>query len=234
MVDVKEKVEKALELAGKKLDPADLEEYSKLYTPAISDAIDNLRLRPGFLEMGIKAMWPGARFVGYAATIALKEEKSFDESAVQGMMGLLGKVGRHRAVVMSMAGLNLAAGLGQITSMICQRLGVTGGVVDGPVRDLAQVHELKFPLFARGTIPSSIRGRMSLGALMEPISCGGVVVHPGDLVMGDINGVVVVPAAQIEDVLAEAKKIIQADAFWQKAMEQGRDPAEIERQVPLP
>jgi regulator of RNase E activity RraA len=75
---------------------------------------------------------------------------------------------------------------------------------------------------------------MSLGSLMEPISCGGVVVHPGDLVMGDINGVVVVPAAEIEDVLAEAKKIIQADAFWQKAIEQGRDPAEIERQVPLP
>jgi len=234
MVEVKEKMEKALELAGKKLDPAGLEEYSKLYTPAISDAIDNLHFRPGFLEMGIKAMWPGARFVGYAATIALKEEKSFDESAVQRMMGMLGKVGRHRAVVMSMSGLNLAAGLGQITSMICQRLGVTGGVVDGPVRDLAQVHELKFPLFARGTIPSSIRGRMSLGSLMEPISCGGVVVHPGDLVMGDINGVVVVPAARIEDVLAEAKKIISADAFWQKAMEQGRDPAEIERQVPLP
>ncbi len=234
MVDLKEKVEKALELAGRKLDPAYLDHYAKLYTPAVADALDNLKFRPGFLEMGIKPMWPGARFVGYAATIALKEEKSFDESAVQGMMGMLGKVGKHRAVVMSMSGLNIAAGLGQITSMICQRLGVTGGVVDGPVRDLVQVSQLKFPLFARGTIPSSIRGRMSLGSLMEPISCGGVVVQPGDLVMGDINGVVVVPAAEIEEVLAEAKKIIQADAFWQKAMEQGRDPAEIERQVPLP
>jgi len=234
MVDLKEKVEKALELAGKKLDPAGLADYAKLYTPAVSDALDNLGFRPGFMEMGIKPMWPGARFVGYAATISLKEEKTFDESAVQGMMGLLGKVGKHRAVVMSMAGLNIASGLGQITSMICQRLGVTGGVVDGPVRDLAQVSQLQFPLFARGTIPSSIRGRMSLDSLMEPINCGGVVVHPGDLVMGDINGVVVVPEKEIADVLAEAKKIISADAFWQKAMEQGRDPADIERQVPLP
>ena len=234
MSEVKAKLEKALELAGKKVDPKFLEEYSKLYTPAVSDALDNLGLRPGFMDLGIKPMWPGARLVGYAATIELKAEKSFDESGVQAMMGLFGKVGRHRAVVMSMSGLWIAAGLGQITSMICQRLGVTGGVVDGAVRDLAQVNALKFPLFARGAIPSSIRGRMSLGSLMEPVTCGGVKVHPGDLVMGDINGVVVVPGDEAQRVLDEAKKIIQADAFWQKAMEQGRDPAEIEREVPLP
>ncbi|OGP56142.1 MAG: hypothetical protein A2V67_05150 [Deltaproteobacteria bacterium RBG_13_61_14] len=234
MSEVKAKLEKALELAGKPVDPRSLEEYSKLYTPAISDALDNLGLRPGFMDLGIKPMWPGARLVGYAATIELKAEKSFDESGVQAMMEMLGKVGKNRAVVMSMSGLWIAAGLGQITSMICQRLGVTGGVVDGAVRDLAQVNALKFPLFARGTIPSSIRGRMSLGSLMEPVTCGGVVVHPGDLVMGDINGVVVVPGDEAQPVLDEAKKIIRADAFWQKAMEQGRDPAEIEREVPLP
>jgi len=144
------------------------------------------------------------------------------------------KVGKHRAVVMSMSGLNVAAGLGQVTSMMAQKIGCAGGVVDGPVRDLAQVNALKFPLFGRGCIPSSVRGRMTLGGLMGPIKCGGMLVNPGDLVFGDICGVVVVPGDKIKEVLEEANKIISADVFWQEQLKKGRNPADIEKEVPLP
>jgi len=234
MSELEQKYKQAMEAASVEFDPQVLEEYSRLYTPAVSDAIDNLKIRPGFMDPGIKPMWPGARFVGYAATIEFVPAETFDEKDLQALMGMFSKVGRHRAVVMSMSGMNVAAGLGQVTSMICQKLGVTGGVVDGPVRDLAQVHALGFPLFGRGCIPSSVRGRMKLGGLMNPVNCGGVTVNPGDLVFGDINGVVAVPADKIRGVLEESKRIISADVYWQEQMNKGRTPAEIEKEVPLP
>jgi len=234
MVRSDEKIKKAMELAGAELDASLLAEFADRYTPAVSDAIDNLKLRPGFMDMGIKPMWPGARFAGYAATVEFVPSVTFDEKGVQNMLGMFSKVGRNRAVVMSMSGLNVAAGLGQVTSMMAQRLGCAGGVVDGPVRDLAQVNALRFPLFGRGCIPSSVRGRMTLGSLMEPIKCGGVLVNPGDLVFGDISGVVVVPGNKIKEVLAEANKIISADLFWQDQLNKGKSPADIEKEVPLP
>jgi 4-hydroxy-4-methyl-2-oxoglutarate aldolase len=234
MSGLEKKFADAIAAASKELDPKMLAEYSKLYTPAVSDAIDNLKLRPGFMDMGIKPMWPGARFVGYAATIEFVPGDTFNEGDVQSLMSMLSKVGKHRAVVMSMSGMNIASGLGQVTSMIAQKLGCTGGVVDGPVRDLAQVNALKFPLFGRGCIPSSVRGRMKLGSLISPVKCGGVLVNPGDLVFGDINGVVVAPEHALREVLEESKKIISADNFWQEQMKKGRSPADIEKEVPLP
>lgn len=234
MSEKDQKFARAIELAAVELDLSILVEYGNLYSPAVSDALDNLKLRPGFMDMGIKPMWPGARFAGYAATVEFAPSATFDEKGVQKMLAMFNKVGKSRAVVMSMSGLNVAAGLGQVTSMMAQRLGCTGGVVDGPVRDLAQVNALRFPLFGRGCIPSSVRGRMSLGALMEPIKCGGVLVNPGDLVFGDISGVVVVPGAKVKEVLSEAKKIISADVFWQDQLNKGKSPADIEKEVPLP
>ncbi len=135
-----------------------------------------------------------------------------------------------------MSGKMIAAGLGQSTSRILQGLGFRGGLVDGPVRDIPQVTALGFSLFAKGIICSSIRGRMiiDLEAVMTPINCGGHTVNPGDLIFGDINGVVVVNKDQIEQVLEKANEIISTDKWWFEQLEKGRNPADIEKEKPLP
>lgn len=92
-----------------------------------------------------------------------------------------------------------------------QRRGIAGFVVDGVIRDVAEVREIGFPVFARGVIP--IPGdKTRLGVLDGPVTCGGVRVEPGDIVVADEEGIVVVPAARAEPVLRAAEAKAARDA----------------------
>jgi 4-hydroxy-4-methyl-2-oxoglutarate aldolase len=94
---------------------------------------------------------------------------------------------------------------GKILTVAAQERGVAGLVIDGGVRDVRDLDELAFPVFARGL---SVRGtvKRDAGALGAPITVGGVRIQPGDLVLGDADGVVSVPAAKVPDVLAAARE----------------------------
>jgi len=113
---------------------------------------------------------------------------------------------------MAVAGGNVCA--------IAQRNGVAGLVVDGVIRDVGEARANRFPVFARGASPIPAK-RGGAGEMNGPIRCGGVVVHPGDVVVGDEEGLVVVPRAQATDVLAKVQARVAADAAltldaWEK------------------
>ncbi|TFG29753.1 MAG: RraA family protein [Promethearchaeota archaeon] len=214
-----------------------LSEYSNLYTPAVSDAIDELGLAPGFLDAGIRPVWNGARMVGFAGTMKMvSSEEPLDRNVIARMVKFIKLVPKYPIMCVDMSGQMIAAGLGQSTSRILQGLGFRGGLVDGPVRDIPQVMDLKFPIFARGIVCSSIRSRMiiDMDSVMQPIKCGERTINPGDLVFGDINGVVIVDSAKIEEVLEKAKEIISTDKWWFEQLEKGRSPTDIEIEKELP
>ena len=214
-----------------------LNEYFKLYTPAVSDAIDELGLKPGFIDARIRPIWIGARMVGLAGTMKMiPSDEPLDRNIIARMVKFIKLVPKYPIMCVDMAGQMIAAGLGQSTSRILQRLGFRGGLVDGPVRDIPQVMDLKFPIFARGIVCSSIRSRMiiDMDSVMQPIKCGERIINPRDLVFGDINGVVIVDSAKIEDVLEKAKEIISTDKWWFEQLEKGRDPTDIEKEKELP
>jgi regulator of RNase E activity RraA len=104
---------------------------------------------------------------------------------------------------MAVAGGNVCA--------IAQRRGVVGLVVDGVVRDVVESRENGFPVFGRGVSPIPAR-RVGDGGINVQVRCGGVVVNPGDVVVADEEGIVVVPRARAEDVLARAQAKVTADA----------------------
>jgi 4-hydroxy-4-methyl-2-oxoglutarate aldolase len=104
---------------------------------------------------------------------------------------------------MAVAGGNVCA--------IAQRRGVAGLVVDGVIRDVVESRDKGFPLYARGYSPIPGK-RVGDGDMNMPIRCGGVIVNPGDIVVADEEGVVVVPRARIDDVLAKAQARVAADA----------------------
>ena len=214
-----------------------LNEYSRLYTPAVSDAIDELGLEPGFIDAGIRPIWNGARMVGLAGTMKMvPSDEPLDRNVIARMVKFIKLVPKFPIMCVDMSGEMIAAGLGQSTSRILQGLGFRGGLVDGPVRDIPQVTDLKFPIFARGIICSSIRSRMiiDMDSVMQPIKCGERTINPGDLVFGDINGVVIVDSARIEEVLAKAKEMISTDKWWFEQLEKGRTPTDIEKEKELP
>jgi regulator of RNase E activity RraA len=104
---------------------------------------------------------------------------------------------------MAVAGGNVCA--------IAQRRGVAALVVDGVIRDVVESRENRFPVFARGISPIPAK-RVGDGGVNLQIRCGGVVVNPGDVVVADEEGIVVVPRARAEDVLAKAQAKAAADA----------------------
>ena len=113
----------------------------------------------------------------------------------------------------ALAGANVCA--------VAQRRGIAGFVIDGVIRDLAEVRESGFPVFARGVIP--VPGAKSVvSPLNQPVHCGGITVHPRDMVVADEEGIAVVPAARCDQVLREARAKADEEASeslddWQAA-----------------
>ncbi len=95
---------------------------------------------------------------------------------------------------------------------IAERRGIAAFVLDGLIRDLAEVRALGFPVFARGVIPCA-GAKAAVAPLGQPVQCGGVAVHPGDIVVADEEGIVVVPHADADAVrqAAQAKLVAEAD-----------------------
>jgi regulator of RNase E activity RraA len=104
---------------------------------------------------------------------------------------------------MAVAGGNVCA--------IAQRNGVAALVVDGVIRDVVESREHRFPVFARGVSPIPAK-RVGDGGMNVQVRCGGVVVNPGDVIVADEEGIVVIPRARAEDVLAKAQARAAADA----------------------
>jgi regulator of RNase E activity RraA len=108
-------------------------------------------------------------------------------------------------VVISTGGSKRNAPWGELLSTAALARGARGAVVDGLVRDVRRIEELGFPVFAAGIKPVDSKGRGIVIDLNVPVECAGVLVHPGDLVVADFDGVVVVPSGIVDDVLRVAK-----------------------------
>jgi 4-hydroxy-4-methyl-2-oxoglutarate aldolase len=131
----------------------------------------------------------------------------------------------HRAptgsvIIVESANLDYAVAGGNVCA-VAQRRGIAAFVIDGAIRDLAELRERQFPVCARGIIPIP-GGKDALDVLNGPVRCGGVQVEPGDIVVADEEGIVVVPAALADDVLLRAQARAAKDAArslddWEQA-----------------
>lgn len=123
-------------------------------------------------------------------------------------------------VVVDAGGSDLNAALGELISTKAQHRGLMGFVVDGFVRDLPEIMPLDWPVFARGTTPVGPLHR-GPGEINYPITCGGVVVNPGDIIVADSFGVVVVPRENAEEILERLLAYKQKNADYVAGVKQG-------------
>jgi 4-hydroxy-4-methyl-2-oxoglutarate aldolase len=167
------------------------------------------------MDMGIRPLWPSIpRVAGPAFTVRCPPGDH-----------LMLHAAIHRAapgsiIVVEAGDVDHALAGGNVCA-VAHRRGIAAFVADGVIRDLAEVRELGFPVFARGVIP--IPGtKAAARPLNVPVRCGGVTVSPGDIVVADEEGIVVTPRARQEQVLrdAEAKVAKEADETldaWERA-----------------
>jgi 4-hydroxy-4-methyl-2-oxoglutarate aldolase len=169
--------------------------------------------REQFMDMGIREMWPRIpRIAGPAYPVSCPPGDNL-------MLHTAIYRAEPGAVIVVQAGDTRYAMAGGNVCATAQQRGIAGFVIDGVIRDVAEVREAQFPVFARGLSPVPGK-KQALGTLNQPITCGGVVVHPGDMVIADEEGIAVVPMAQREEIWALAKQRADKDeantlADWQ-------------------
>lgn len=174
-----------------------------LPTANIGDAMERL----GVMDPAIRPVWTGARCVGTAHTVWTRagDNKYIHEAlaTVQpgDIMVVSGQADESRALI------------GELIGGKAKIRGVEGFVIDGAVRDAPGLEEYRMPVFARA-VTAAGPYKDGPGVVGATVAVGGVPVHPGDIIVGDADGVVVIPRRHVEQVLAaaEAKRDLEAES----------------------
>jgi regulator of RNase E activity RraA len=170
-----------------------LEPYQHLLSTDISDAMP-----AGFaMDMGIRSLCtPSPQLMGFAYTVRCENRSNtyFHDAIYSAPTG---------AIVVAEADANDYAVAGGNVCAVAQENGVAGFIIDGVARDLGEIRSLAFPVYARGVFPKP-GDKIKAGESTISIVCGGVTVNTGDLIVADEEGIAVVPAVDVERVLASA------------------------------
>jgi len=162
-------------------------------TAIVSDALDRLGRRDQVLDLGIRPIWPGARLAGVAVPVVIVADTSEPDLPYDGELTALECLRPGDVPMLAVEEGVRCASWGELFSCAAIGRGAAGLVVDGFVRDAAQIQALGFPAFARGLSPLDTYARAAVTGIDVAARVGGVDVNPGDLVVADIDGIVVIP-----------------------------------------
>ena len=215
---------------GMNTEPALLAQFTALDTATVSDALDACGLPPG--QGGLRPMWGRPKVAGFAVTVELEPlsgqpgvQRRTEHGGAHILTGAIAGAGPDDVIVVANGGRTDVSSWGGIVSVGAAVRSVRGVITDGACRDVGQARDLGFPVFARAQVPVTARGRLRQKSAGEPIVVGEVTVRPGDVVMADEGGVVVVPRERAAEVLDAAQRLAGREA----AIE-----AEVRAGVPLP
>ena len=205
--------------------------FSALYTGALTDVLD----RGGYLQQTLPSelvpLRPGMRLAGPVYTVLGRPHPSHDyDTSIRRILEMLGSV-TPGTVAVYQTNDRASAHLGELSVTSLASRGCVGAVIDGGARDIEYVLREDFPVFARYTTPQDCVPRWELIAHGDvSIVIGGVQVSPGDWIVGDRDGLVVVPAACVDEVLEEAEQKVATENEIRDAVRQGALPLEAYEQ----
>lgn len=194
---------------------------------SVSDAIDDVIGQRGFMRPDMRPLFK-SKIAGRAATVQLKPALRPGDGINYGLQVLDEAAPGSILVYVLEDGLEIA-GIGELMATTAQVRGIAGAVIDGGARDVDAITRMGFPVFCRGITPASIIGRHISVAGQVPVQCAGILVRPGDYIMGDMDGVVVIPqehapkiaelALQFDAKEIKMREIIKTTGSIRKAME---------------
>ena len=183
-----------------------LDAYRHVEAASVSDAIEQLFHQKRYMSHRMQAIFP-TKFAGTAVTVLLKPEENHDPNALTGMLQAIDSGGSGSVYVMTVEGGADIAGMGGLMGTAMSARGYAGAVVDGGVRDIPQLKRVQFPVYALGPVPSTSIGHYRFAGANIPILCDGIQVEPGDIIIADQDGVVVVPSTHAADILIKAQAL---------------------------
>ena len=195
----------------------DIDKFRAISPTAYADGLP----RKQFMDIGIKAVWqPIPRIAGKAYTVKCHPGDNLMLHAA------IYRAAPGAIIVVEAGTLDYAMSGGNVCA-IAQQRGIAGFIVDGAIRDVAEVRESKFPVFARGIMPKP-GVKETLGTLKQPINCGGVEVHQGDIIVADEEGIAVIPSSQQSEVYNIAKNRTKQEESETLESWQARHQAKVE------
>ena len=201
-----------------------VERLAKLDTCAVSDAQDKLGIA-GTIT-GIVPLYPTERIAGRAVTVRLKT-KGDEEAKVHLGATAVVTADAGDIIVIDHNGRTDVAGWGGILSTAARTKGIAGVIIDGASRDVDEARGLGLPLYGRAATPLTARGRIIEESTNQPIEIAGVAVSPGDYVIADASGIVVVPAARAAEVVPEAERIVERESAMAADVKAGKPVTEV-------
>ena len=178
----------------------------RLYTAVLSDVLDEVGLRNQAMAARIRPLDEGLVLAGFARTGLFREvfHVAAGENPYELEIKIIDDLKAGEVVVFGCGGSERIAPWGELLTTAARARGAVGAVTDGFVRDVRAIRSVNFPVFHGGIAPLDSKGRGKVAEIDVPIVCAGVHIEPGDLVFGDVDGVVVVPRRVEEEVLTRA------------------------------
>jgi 4-hydroxy-4-methyl-2-oxoglutarate aldolase len=179
---------------------------TRLWTAVLCDVLAALGLHQQIMSSQVRSLNESLVLCGRARTGDFKDVYHADERSdpYELVITLVDGIKRDDVLVLACGKSGRIHPLGGAQAAAAAARGAAGCVTDGLVRDVGQIRALGFPSFAAGNGAIKLRGRGRLVAIDVPVQCGGVWVSPGDLIFGDVDGVIVVPQVVEQEVIAHA------------------------------
>jgi 3-hexulose-6-phosphate synthase/6-phospho-3-hexuloisomerase len=198
----------------KTLDEQIFELFMQVSTPNISDAMH----RKGVMR-GIKPLFDDIKLVGKAVTV-----QTFEGDWAKPVEAT--DIAKEGDVIVVYAGSKDVAIWGELASWSCKQKGIAGIVIDGAVRDVEEIRRMRFSVFAKYVVPNAGEPK-GFGELNAEIKCGGEEVKPGDWIIGDENGVVVVPKERAYEIARRAKEVWKNEERVREEIKRGKTLSQV-------
>ena len=206
-----------------------IDRLERLYPAVVADCLDRLGLRSQVLEPHIRPLYPEAKVAGYAATVHCVEVDAVPGNRDDWYRGELQAIDALEPGEVMVVSTCRGAFWGELLTTAARYRGARGIVADAYTRDTLALIELRFPTFAAGIHCADSLGRIDVDEVGATVTCGGVEVSAGDLVLGDYDGVVVVPSAVGEEVVRLAEEKVAGENLVREKLAEGMPVSEAFR-----
>lgn len=205
------------------MDDRELFDYlqQELYVSVFSDVLDSLGHREQAMDATIRPIYRDAVVVGRAHTVLSTDVYEMPSDPYSAEIAAIDSLRPNDVLVASTNCSTRTCFWGELLSTTARARGARGVVIDGYVRDVRRIEEMRFPTFSTGMRPVDAAGRSLVVAHGMPVLCGGVVVHPGDIIFGDADGLVVIPRAVEQEAIARAREKVAGEDRARLDLERG-------------
>jgi 4-hydroxy-4-methyl-2-oxoglutarate aldolase len=192
-----------------------------LSSSIMSDVLDGMGIRGQSMGTSIRPVSDDMVIVAYAATMLMTDQYDYEKDTFSLQFQAIDSLKKGEVLMVSAQGSERAALWGELLSTAARYRGAKGTIIEGVARDIKLIREMNYPVFATGINPISSKGRIIAVDYACPVEMCGVTVNPGDLIVADIDGVVVVPKDVAEKAVENALDVVSRESRTRDELRKG-------------